>query len=326
MKKAALATAVISALASTSSIAATVFENDTTTLNVGGRMEFRGDFGDAIDGTMKNASRVRLNIGGETKLNDSMTGFGFYEAQQSVVDTNDTASSNTEFEQRYMYTGVKGDFGAISFGRQDTAANLVSSMSDLGIFTDNQSSHITAASKRTSNVIAYGFSADALTINASFVGGSSKTSDGYGIAATYDMPFGLTVGLGYAANDNGKDDEGSSNGSSDQIIAGLKYSIADFTIAGTYAEGDKDDKLKSKYKSTEVAAEYKLNSSFRLIAAYVNQEEKANSGSKFEDKKDFYEFTGRYDFSRNMRGYVAYKNDKMKGAKDSIRLGLRYDF
>ena len=280
MKKAAIATAVLSALAAGSASAATVFENDTTTLNVGGRFEFRGDFGDAVEGTMKNASRVRLNIGGETRLNDDLTGFGFYEAQQSVNDSPDR-TAESDFEQRYMYAGLKGNFGAVSFGRQDTAANLVGSMSDLGFHTDNQGSHINAASQRVNNVIAYSFSADALTVNASFVGGSDKSTDGYGIAAQYATPFGLTVGLGYAANDKGKVVDGGTDGSANQLIAGLKYSIADFTIAGTYAEGDTDDKEKSKYKSTEIAGEYKLTSSFRLIAAYVNVENRADNDSSY---------------------------------------------
>lgn len=46
----------------------------------------------------------------------------------------------------------------------------------------------------------------------------------------------------------------------------------------------------------------------------------------------FFELTGRYDFTKNFRSYLAYKanglDDKDAGYKveDTIRLGLRYDF
>ncbi len=62
---------MVAALVSGSSLAATVYSSDGTELKIGGRAEFRGDFigsgGKEIGGTMKNKSRVRLNVGDTTK-------------------------------------------------------------------------------------------------------------------------------------------------------------------------------------------------------------------------------------------------------------------
>ena len=77
MKKAVLASAVVAALVSGSSLAATVYSSDGTELKIGGRAEFRGDFigsgGAEVEGTMEDKTRFRLNLGGKTELTDTVT-------------------------------------------------------------------------------------------------------------------------------------------------------------------------------------------------------------------------------------------------------------
>ncbi|MEF1282251.1 porin, partial [Vibrio fortis] len=72
MKKAVLASAVVAALVSGSSLAATVYSSDGTELKIGGRAEFRGDFigsgGEEVEGSMEDKTRFRLNLKGETQL------------------------------------------------------------------------------------------------------------------------------------------------------------------------------------------------------------------------------------------------------------------
>ncbi len=118
MKKAAIAVAVLSAVVSGSTLAATVYDAEGTSLKVGGRLEFRGDFngndkGEEIEGTMLNKSRVRLNVAGETDIGAGMKGFGFWEAEQGVKSSAGTSTEQeTTFKQRYMYVGMKGDLVA----------------------------------------------------------------------------------------------------------------------------------------------------------------------------------------------------------------------
>jgi predicted porin len=344
MKKAVLASAVVAAMVSGSALAAEVYSKDGTTLKVGGRAEFRGDFqgkdsGDELEGTMSNESRFRLNVGGETQITDNLTGFGFYEAQQSVGNS---AGNDGEknFKQRYMYAGIGTQFGAFSFGKQDTANVQISKMTDIGIHTNTNKNFINAGDEQVNNAIAYtGEFLDALTIQADFVASDKKDNNSYGISGIYQLPLGLGIGLGYATGDNGEN-----AGSSNQFIGGLSYEIGSFYVAGTYTQGEYNDKAvgteEKKFTGTELAAHYKFEGGFRVIAAYAKSEAEKADGSN-SNTNDFIELTGRYDFNKNMRAYVAYKINNLKAedgetfkadevtpqdADNSLRLGLRYNF
>ncbi|OXX36517.1 porin [Vibrio sp. V09_P4A23P171] len=331
MKKTTIATAILTALVSGSSFAATVYKADGNELKVGGRAEFRGDFGGddkgkEIEGTMKNKSRARLNITGSTEISDSLKGFATYEAEQTV---NSSASNdkNSDFNQRYLFAGLQADFGAISVGRQDTAGVQISQMSDIGTYTGAQKEFINAGNEQINNTFLYAGTFDALNVKASFIAGEEKDTDGFGLSAIYNLPIGLGLGLGYASNDNG-----TGQGAANQIIAGVNYTLDDLYLGLTYTQGDLDDKAKSEFNGIEFAAQYKITSNFRLIGVYQKTEnETANVTTT---KSDFAELTGRYDFNKSIYTYVAYKMNNLDkkdlgtayDAKDSIRLGLRYNF
>ena len=334
MKKAVLASAVVAALVSGSSLAATVYSSDGTELKIGGRAEFRGDFigsgGAEIDGSMKNKSRVRLNVGGNTEINDSLSGFGFYEAEQSVNSSADNDETDN-FKQRYMYAGFEGDFGAVSVGRQDTAAAQISEMSDVTIFSGDQKAFINAGDEQVNNTFVYAYDADALSLKGSLIAGEDKDTNGYGVSGIYTLPMGLGFGLGYSGNDNG-----AGNGSATAVIAGINYKLDALYLGATYTMGDLDDKANTEFSGVEVAAKYKLTSQFELAALYQKQEEDASQNVTV-DTADFFELTGTYKFNRSIRTYIAYQLnnlDEVKDAttglttqgEDTLRLGVRYDF
>ena len=334
MKKAVLASAVVAALVSGSSLAATVYSSDGTELKIGGRAEFRGDFigsgGAEIDGSMKNKSRVRLNVGGNTEINDSLSGFGFYEAEQSVNSSADNDETDN-FKQRYMYAGFEGGFGAVSVGRQDTAAAQISEMSDVTIFSGDQKAFINAGDEQVNNTFVYAYDADALSLKGSLIAGEDKDTNGYGVSGIYTLPMGLGFGLGYSGNDNG-----AGNGSATAVIAGINYKLDALYLGATYTMGDLDDKANTEFSGVEVAAKYKLTSQFELAALYQKQEEDASQNVTV-DTADFFELTGTYKFNKSIRTYIAYQLnnlDEVKDAttglttqgEDTLRLGVRYDF
>ncbi|MGC9458483.1 porin [Vibrio genomosp. F10] len=329
MNKTLIALAVVAAAGTTSVNAANVYSADGTELNVGGRAEFRGDFigngGKEIEGTMANQSRFRLNVGGTTQISDTLSGFGFYEGEQGVQSSADN-SSTTSFKQRYMFAGLQGDFGAVSFGRQDTAAVQISQMSDVTTFTGAQKEFINAGNEQINNTIAYAGNFDALSLKASYIAGEDKNTDGYGISAIYTLPMGLGFGLGYSGGDNGEN-----KGSGDAIIAGVNYTLDSLYLAGTYTTGDQDDKANTEFDGMEFAAVYGFGNGFALKGAYQKTELKDN-GVKSENS-DFFEITGDYTFNKNINAYVAYMLNNMsessvgaKDAEDTLRLGLKYSF
>lgn len=341
MKKAVLASAVVAAMVSGSTLAAEVYSKDGTTLKVGGRAEFRGDFqgkssGKELEGTMDNKSRFRLNVGGDTQISDNLTGFGFYEAEQLVGNSSGNEGTK-EFKQRYMYAGIGTQFGAFSFGKQDTANVQVSKMTDIGTHTNTNKDFISAGDEQVNNTIKYtGDFMDALVVEADFVASDAKSNNAYGLSGIYQLPIGLGIGLGYSAGDLGET-LGQDNGSSSQLIGGLSYEIGSFYIAGSYTQGDINDKATGtdakEFTGTEIAGHYKFGNGFRVIAAYAKSEEKADNGDK-TNTNDFVELTARYDFNKSIRTYATYKINNLKAdsstlaedADNSLRLGLRYNF
>lgn len=330
MKKAVLASAVVAALVSGSSLAATVYSSDGTELKIGGRAEFRGDFigsgGAEVEGTMEDKTRFRLNLGGKTELTDTVTAFGFYEAEQSTGDS--------EFDNRYMYAGVDFDGQAVSVGRQDMASVIVSDFTDITEFSGVQQV-IDAASDKEDSVFAYRGGFDALQLEATYQANSEKDTDGYGISGVYSLPIGLDLGLAYSGQDLG-----AGKGSANQILAGLAYSLDNLYLAATYSTGDLNDKavgpIAESFTAMEFAAQYKITKQVSAAAVYTYQENEAANGST-ADSVDGIELVGYYKLNSNFRTYLSYYINSLDEVKDvttglttegedTLRLGVRYDF
>lgn len=329
MKKAVLASAVVAALVSGSSLAATVYSSDGTELKIGGRAEFRGDFigsgGAEVEGSMEDKTRFRLNLKGETQLTDTATAFGFYEAEQG--------SGDDTFKNRYMYAGVDFDGQAISFGRQDMASVIVSDFTDISEFSGVQQV-IASASDKEDGVFAYRGGFDALQLEATYKTNKEKDSDGYGISGVYSLPIGLDLGLTYAA-----EDLGAGAGSANQVLAGIAYSLDSLYLAATYSTGDLDDKAtgtdEESFTAMEFVAQYKFTKQISAAAVYTYQENELANGTKV-DATDGIELAGYYKFNSNFRTYLSYYLNGLDEEKnlagvvtegeDTLRIGVRYDF
>ncbi len=320
MKKAALTTAILTALVTAPSFAATVYKNDGTELKVGGRVEFRGDFigsgGAEIDGSMEDASRARVNLKGKTDIGNGLSAFGVYEAEQKT--------GKSEFKNRYMYAGVKAEAGAFSVGRQDMAAVIISDMTDITEFSGVQQV-IDSSSDKQDSVFAYRGEFDALQLQATYQANSGDNEDKYGISGIYALPMGLDLGLAYSGGDNGSNSE-------DQILAGIAYSLDNLYLAGTYSQGQLDDS--EDFTTYEVVASYKVASQVTLAGLYTYQENDPN-GSGAYDAVDGIELVGYYKLNSNFRTYLSYylnqldevkQDGKVIEGEDTLRLGVRYDF
>ncbi|MDE1513877.1 porin [Vibrio sp. dsl-7] len=324
MKKTAIAVAILSAVVSGSSLAATVYSKDGTELKVGGRVEFRGDFigdekGKEIDGTMADKTRARLNLAGTTDIGENLQAFAFYEAEQS------TGAST--FTNRYMYGGVKSNFGAFSVGKQNSAAVVISDFTDITNFSGVQQV-IDAAKDKRDSTFAYRGDFDALKLQATYTASSDESKDLMGISAVYALPMGLNLGVAYSTGENGKDE-----GDQSQILAGLGYKADNLYLAATYSTGDYDDKAKKEFTAYELVAQYNITKPLSLAVLYTFKENDTNGATT--DVTDGIELMANYRFNSNFRTYVSYylnqldevKTDgKTTAGEDTLRLGLRYDF
>lgn len=297
-----------------------VYTTEGASLFLGGRAEFRGDFigtdtGEKIDGTMDDKSRVRINIGGVSEISDSLSAFGFYEAEQ--------ATDGSDLNQRYAYVGLKGHYGAFAFGKQNTANVQLSNMSDIATYTGDQKAFIAAGNEQQTNNISYIGEFDSLRVQASYIAGEEEDTDGYGLSAIYSLPFGLDLGLGYTGADQDQT----------QTTAGASYTNGGFYTALTYTTGDMNDSTLGgdtvDFDGYEFAAQYVFDNNFRVIGAYQNQQ------IDDDDTSDFFELTGGYDFNKHVYAYLSYKFNQLDDSnsfitsqetEDSMRLGLKYTF
>ncbi|MCG9726745.1 porin [Vibrio brasiliensis] len=331
MKLAVAASAVCAALVSGSTLAATVYQADGTELKVGGRVEFRGDFignskGEEIQGTMDDSTRARLNLKGKSEIADGMTAFAVYEAEQDT--------GKDEFENRYMFAGVDFDGHAVSFGRQDMAAVIVSDFTDVTEFSGIQQV-INSASDKEDSVVAYRGAFDSFQLQATYQANSTEDSDGYGISGVYSAPSGLNLGLAFSGADLGK-----GLGSQSQILGGIGYTLDNLYLGATYSVGDLDDKATGasdkEFTALEVVAQYKFTKQLSAALLYTNQENEQADGTKYDDT-DGVELVGYYKFNSHFRTYVSYFSNGVTSTdtnadgfkdtgEDTLRLGVRYDF
>ncbi len=303
MKKLVIVSAVLSALVSGSALAANVYSADGTEISIGGRAEFRGDFTDAVEGTMQDNSRARLNVKGSTQISDGLSAFGVYEAEHET--------GSQEFSNRYLYAGVDTNTGTFSVGRQDMAAVLITNMTDITEFSGVQQ-YIAAGSDKEDSVFAYRGSFESLQLEATYQASDAKDDDAFSFAGFYSLPMGLDLGLAYSADD----------ADANQVLVGLGYTSPDLYVGVTYSTGDKEQS--AEFTVQELSASYKFTSEFSVAANYsFAEQEEANVTS---DEVDQFELAAYYMFNDNFRVYASYKFDQIMDADDVLRLAAHFGF
>ncbi|MCF7353979.1 porin [Vibrio sp. CK2-1] len=250
MKKTLLALAVAAASVSTAASAATIYKDDTSTLNMGGRVEVRANFSDANktdadDNQYKDASRVRLNIGGEQKLNEDISFIGFTEFE--VTEDDAPVGDDAAFNTRYLYAGVTSQtYGALTYGHQDNAFTYLTNFTDMAeVFSGYINEYNVATSDRANNVLRYAYNTEKLTIQASVQGDSdsdgtpvTQNADGFGVIAAYKLTDAIELGLGYAQTDaNGTGTDLVDSGDNNTYTAAARYSKNGILVAATYEGG-----------------------------------------------------------------------------------------
>jgi outer membrane porin protein LC len=316
MKKTLLATLILSSFISGAVSAATVYDKEDTKLSIGGRAEVRALFSDAVDGSMLDKSRARINFKGETKIAENLTGFAFMEYE--------IKPGGEEVKNRYLFAGIGTQAGDFSYGRQNSASVQISNITDIASAHSGVQQVIDAASdKQDNNFVFANNSIQGLALKANYIANGSETvddaaEDSFGLSALYSMDMGLDLGVSYADQDK-----------ENQITLGAGYTFENLYLAATYAMGDfivddEDsafDSTVDKFTSLEVAAQYKFTKEFRMIATYAMAE-----GDNYGDTEDYAALEGQYRFNDSLRTYASYKLNNKTDGDDELVAGLRYNF
>lgn len=335
MNKTLIALAVSAAAMTAGVNAGEIYNQDGTSLALGGRAEARLSL---KDGKAEDASRVRINVLGKTQINDSLYGLGFYEGEFTTADKGgEVDKGSNDLTNRYAFAGIGGDFGLVTYGKNDGALGVITDFTDIMAYHGNKAAYKLTVADRADNMLTYAGQFDDLAVKASYrfadreegVNFGDNNQDGYSLSAIYAFAdTGFAVGAGYADQDK-----------ADQWMLAASYAINDLYFAGTYVDGqDKSDAIKVQginkkdIKGYELAAKYTMQQT--VFTTTYNLKEVKNDGTKSDQEKiDSIAIDATYFFKPNFRSYISYNfnlldSDKVGkvNAEDELALGLRYDF
>ncbi|WP_435247693.1 porin [Vibrio sp. nBUS_14] len=337
MNKTMIALAVSAAALATGANAAELYNQDGTSLDMGGRAEARLSM---KDGKASDESRIRLNFLGKVDIQDGLYGVGFYEGEFTTADADadeDTGDNGSDIDNRYTYAGLGGTFGEVTYGKNDGALGVITDFTDIMAYHGNSAAYKVASADRADNMLSYKGQFQDLGVKASYrfsdriedknTGTISETDlDGYSLSGVYAFgTSGFKLGAGYADQNEGK------NASKDEYMVAGSYELNELYFAATVVMGtDKDGSNKTDKTGYELAAAYTLDQT--VFSTTYNKLEAETSGDK-SDEADNLAVDATYYFKPNFRGYVSYNfnllDKKEVGkldAEDELALGLRYDF
>ncbi|GAK15279.1 LOW QUALITY PROTEIN: outer membrane protein OmpU [Vibrio sp. JCM 19053] len=340
MKKTLIALSVSAAAMATGVNAAELYNQDGTSLEMGGRAEARLSM---KDGDAQDKSRIRLNFLGKQEINDNLYGVGFWEgefetAQNGTVDGDD----KSDLETRLAYAGLGGAYGEFAYGKTEGALGVITDFTDIMAYHGNSAADKLAVSDRTDNMMLTKASLKTLSVKASYRFADrmenkntgeyyDNKQDGYSLSAIYALAdTGLELGAGYADQDK-----------ANEYMLAASYTMSDLYFAGVFTDGEKmEDSNNSNtvdYTGYELAGAYTLGQTV-FTTSYNNAE------TNNETSANNFAVDASYYFKPNFRGYISYNfnlidaGDKFGStdtsktvatkidAEDELALGLRYDF
>ncbi len=341
MKRNILAVVIPALLAAGAANAAEVYNKDGNKLDLYGKVDGLHYFSDD-KGSDGDQSYARFGFKGETQISDQLAGYGQWEYNIKVNNTESNGSSKNA--TRLGFAGLKfGDAGSIDYGRNYGVIYDVEAWTDMlpefgGDSYTNTDNFMTG---RTNGVATYRNNnffglVDGLNIAAQYQGknGSATESnngrgyqqqngDGYGLFTSYDFGMGISAGAAYSSSD--RTNEQVSRGrvansnvaggdKADAWTTGLKYDANNVYLAAMYAETRNmtpygSTGVANKTQNFEVVAQYQFDFGLRPSVAYLQSKGK-DLNTNVDGKKDLVKYVdvgATYYFNKNMSTYVDYK-------------------
>ncbi|MEZ8021687.1 porin [Vibrio sp. 1F255] len=344
MNKTMIALAVSAAALATNAVAAdgkqaggiegtSVYSSNGTSLEIGGRAEARLSM---KDGKAEDKTRVRLNFLGKVEIQDGLYGVGFYEGEFTTAENGGSTDNNDgDITNRYTYAGIGGDFGEVTYGKNDGALGVITDFTDIMSYHGNSAAMKIAVADRSDNMVSYKGQFQDLGVKASYrfadrseTGGEfvDNNADGYSLSGIYAIgDSGFKLGAGYADQDE-----------QNEYMLAASFRTDALYFAGTFTDGELAKK-NGDYTGYEFATAYTLEKT-AFTLTYNNAE------TDGETSADNVAIDATYYFKPNFRTYISYnfnlisEGDKLGSvglvngpaskadAEDELALGLRYDF
>jgi len=324
MKKSLLALVLPSLFASTVG-AVEVYKDDGQSVDLYGRAYAGHNFGSEDSDEYGNDSYIRIGAKLKSDISDSLSAFGRYELQWDLAEGEKQEKTKT----RLAYAGIKSEVGAFSFGRQYGAVELVADLTD-NAYTNAYGNAALAVGKdhdgtgRDNSLLKYSNKFAGVQLDASYRfddNQSDTESDAaYGLAAAYELDFGLTLAAGFNASSPTDDYDASI------FLVGASYKTGPVKVAATFAQGAEFEGQNIDHTGYELTVEYKITKQLRAQVLYNAQEIEDTTTSVTEDAVDDLVFGVRYDFNKKFRTVAEYRINGVEGKDDDFHLAARYSF
>ena len=347
--------AVIASVVSSQAMAIVVLDDGTNKFTINGRVGARFQYQkrDGENNTQQRDDGSRFGFIFESKLNEDFTAFARTEwgFDATRVPGADGENDSALFWNRLGYAGIQhSEFGSLSAGKQYGAFYQVASWTDwfateggstLGIYGTQGELNGTSRSEN----VAYNISTHGLNLHASFQNGRSaaqhahmtRTRDySYGLAASYDLPMGLSVGVAWnhAKFVEANRDDAKIFNVSIKYDQGPLYTAFGFThmknhgtMNGRTVGGDTGESVAEKAQGMEFYAGYRLTENFKVEAGYNGLKDKAD---QFTDTRvKYFPVAGVFNVGPvQLAASYAFESSKRGGVdvEDRFQIQARYYF
>nr|BAE19902.1 outer membrane protein S1 precuror [Edwardsiella tarda] len=324
-------------------------------------------------------SYARIGFKGETQINTMLTGYARWEFQAKASRHEGEPESYT----RLGFVGLNiAQFGSLDYGRNNGVLKDVENLTDVFPVYGGDSYAMTDnyMTGRANNLLTYRNrdffgQIEGLNITLQYQGKNEGTikdndiqsgtgnrgdasarrdnGDGAGIAATYELPFGIGLAAGYSSSDRttaqASGTQGGARGEhAEAWTIAAKYDANNIYLAAMYAETrnmtpfNKNSLIAKKTQNIEAVAQYQFDFGLRPSLGYVlsrglnldsdNAAQKNASG----DLVNYISIGTEFALNKNMVTYIEYKVNLLKDNEFSgynnidtdnqLGVGIQYNF
>ncbi|UYM18754.1 porin [Endozoicomonas euniceicola] len=323
MQKKLLA-AVVASLVAGQAMALEVYNDDTTSLSIGGRIGVKAEKAEGSSAGMKNDSS-RINFKFAHKLGNGWTGHGVAEWGFRAKDEYKDGAKEDTFFNRLGFVGLDHDtYGKITAGKSWSVMFDVNGWTDsyaigggkaMGLY-DGRLGGDFDGSARADDVLQYRNSFGGLNVGVQYqleghndgaylentVDDRIKRKSGAGVSLSYDLPMGLSLGATYAETEYEESALFKGQKKSKAATVGTKFENEMLKLAATYGQFEnKTSTIKSagdldkKSTGLELFAQVNLPQvvdGFALYTGYnqLEADKQMVSGKEANSKAEFKEF------------------------------------
>lgn len=351
MKRSVLAVAVSLIVVTTGANAVEIYNKDGNQLDLYGRVNGKHYFSDNKSNN-GDGSYMRFGFKGQTKISDTLTGYGQWEYQNSLANS-EGADAQSGNKTRLGFAGLKfAKFGSLDYGRNYGVVYDAIGYTDMlpeyggdSGYTDNfmvgrSSSLATYRNKNFFGLVQglnlalqYQAKNEATSTSSTSRPNSRSNGDGYGASLSYEDIGGTGIAAVIAGSRSDRTNAQSSaaiGGGSEASAwsAALKYDANQIYLATMIEETRKQTSITAngvsgfanKTQGFEAVAQYQFLNGFRPSLAYVASKAKDVEGVGSAYLYKYVSVGAYYYFNKNMYTYVDYKINTLSDS-DSAKLG-----